>query len=72
MLHFLQDNWVTLITLTVLAVIVTLAIWRIVKDKKNGIGACGHKCSECSNASCCQSLSSKNIEAKGNDVDVSH
>ena len=47
MIAFLQQNWVTIVTVLVLTVIVTLAIIKIVKDKKSGIGPCGKKCSQC-------------------------
>lgn len=53
MLQFIQTNWVTIVTLLVLAFVVSLAICKIVKDKKEGIGACGQKCSHCPNAAQC-------------------
>ncbi|MBR6005045.1 MAG: FeoB-associated Cys-rich membrane protein [Clostridia bacterium] len=48
MIAFFQQNWVTTVTILVLAVIVTLAIVKLVRDKKSGIGPCGKKCSQCS------------------------
>lgn len=53
MLSFLQANWVTIITLIVLAFVVFLAIRKLVKDKKEGIGACGQKCSNCPHSANC-------------------
>ncbi len=53
MLHFLQANWVTIVVLIVLALIVFLAVRKIVKDKKEGIGACGHKCADCPHGAQC-------------------
>ena len=53
MLAFLQANWVTIVTLLVLALIVFFAIRKIVKDKKDGIGACGKKCSSCPHSCSC-------------------
>ena len=53
MLHFLQANWITIVVLIVLALIVFLAIRKIVKDKKNGIGACGQKCANCPHSAQC-------------------
>ena len=38
---------VTILTIAVVGLVVFLAIRKIVKDKKNGIGACGCKCSQC-------------------------
>ena len=53
MLHFITANWVTIVTLLVLAFFVFLAIRKIIKDKKKGIGPCGQKCSHCPNAGNC-------------------
>ncbi len=50
MLSFLQNNWVTIVTIAVLAAIVILATVKIIKDKKSGIGPCGKKCSQCSHS----------------------
>jgi len=47
MLDFLRENIVTIITLVILAAIVTAVIVKIIKDKKKGIGSCGHKCCDC-------------------------
>lgn len=53
MLNFLQANWITIVVLAILALIVFLAIRKIVKDKKEGIGACGQKCANCPHSCCC-------------------
>ena len=53
MLQFLQANWVTIVVLIVLAFIVFLAIRKIVKDKKSGIGPCGQKCASCPHSAQC-------------------
>ncbi|MBE6719277.1 MAG: FeoB-associated Cys-rich membrane protein [Ruminococcaceae bacterium] len=55
MLQFLQANWGTIVALLAVAVLVFLAIWRMAKDKKAGIGPCGQKCSQCANAGHCSS-----------------
>ena len=47
MVQFLQSNWVTILTLLALVLIVFLAVRKLVRDKKNGVGACGCKCAEC-------------------------
>ena len=38
---------ITIITILVIALAVFLAIRKLVKDKKKGIGACGCKCANC-------------------------
>ena len=43
----MPDIIVTVLTIAVIGLAVFLAIRKIVKDKKNGIGACGCKCSDC-------------------------
>ncbi len=53
MLQFLQQNGATILTLLAVLLLVFLAIRRIVKDKKAGIGPCGEKCSECAHAEAC-------------------
>ena len=44
---------VTVLTIAVLALAVFLAVRKIVKDKKEGIGACGQKCANCPHAAHC-------------------
>lgn len=46
-------NWVTIVTVLVLAFFVFLAIYKIVKDKKKGIGPCGQKCANCPHSAAC-------------------
>lgn len=53
MLHFITANWVTIVTVLVLAFFVFLAIYKIVKDKKKGIGPCGQKCANCPHSAAC-------------------
>ncbi|MBR7072927.1 MAG: FeoB-associated Cys-rich membrane protein [Eubacterium sp.] len=49
----MPNSVITILTLAVLVLVVFLAIRKIVKDKKKGIGSCGCKCSECPHHSCC-------------------
>ena len=62
MLEFLQANYVTIITILVLAGIISLVIRRLVLDKKKGIGPCGKKCSECAKSCCCEQYENKENE----------
>lgn len=43
----------TFIVSGILLVIVVLIIRKLVKDKKNGIGSCGHSCSTCPHHGAC-------------------
>jgi len=52
----MPDVLVTVLTIAVLALVVFLAIRKIVKDKKQGIGACGQKCANCPHAAQCHSV----------------
>lgn len=54
MLHFLQANMGTIVAMLVVALLVFLAIRRLVLDKKAGIGPCGQKCSECAHSAQCE------------------
>ena len=47
MLDFLRDNWATAAAVIIIALCVFLAVRKMVKDKKAGIGPCGQRCSEC-------------------------
>ncbi len=44
---------VTVLTILVIALVVFLSIRKIVKDRKNGIGACGQKCANCPYSATC-------------------
>lgn len=47
MISFIQNNYSTIIIGLLVAVSIYLAIRKIIKNKKSGIGPCGQKCSEC-------------------------
>ena len=47
MLAFIKLYGVTVITVIVLGLCIFLAIRKIVKDKKEGVGPCGQKCANC-------------------------
>jgi len=63
MLQFIQMYGRTFLVLAVVALVVFLAIRRLVLDKKEGIGPCGQKCSHCANAGQCN-LNSVEVEAQ--------
>ena len=47
MLLFAEQYGVTAVTLLVLALLVFFAVRKIIRDKKNGVCACGCKCANC-------------------------
>ena len=47
MIGFIKTNIATIIIVIAIITLVVLAIRKIVKDRKSGIGPCGQKCSEC-------------------------
>ncbi len=53
MLRLLQAGGVTLLLVVLLAVCVILAVRRLIKNKKAGIGACGQECGNCPYAGSC-------------------
>jgi hypothetical protein len=56
MLTWLSENWINILVLFIVAVLLILAIVKIVKDRKAGIMACGQKCEHChGNCSGCSS-----------------
>jgi hypothetical protein len=57
MLGFIKANAATVIIVLVLLLLVFLAIRKIVRDRKAGIGPCGQKCSECAHAAECGKIS---------------
>lgn len=62
MLNFLMSNAATVIVLAVVAFFVFLAIRKIVKDRKSGIGPCGQKCADCPHAATCHKVDEQSIE----------
>ncbi len=44
----------TVFVVLIVALLVFLAVRRLVLDKKEGIGPCGQKCSHCANAGHCE------------------
>lgn len=63
MLTFIQENLGSIAVMLVVALIVLLAIRRMVLDKKAGIGICGQKCSQCPKFESCES-SMNNMQNK--------
>lgn len=53
MIDFLQANWGTILAFVLVIFLVFLAVRRMRKDKKKGIGPCGQKCSKCPNSAKC-------------------
>jgi hypothetical protein len=54
MLDFLIDNSATIITLFVVLAIIGLAVFKIVKDKKQGKTSCGCGCEGCALSDKCK------------------
>ena len=53
MISFLHSNIATIITLLVVALLVFLAVYSIIKNKKAGKSSCGCSCQGCPNAQYC-------------------
>ncbi len=53
MLHWLAENWVTLVLAAVLAGIVAGVVIKLVRDKKKGKTSCGCGCANCAMAGSC-------------------
>lgn len=47
MMELIQSSWGTVAAFLAVALLVFLAVRRMVLDKKAGIGACGQKCATC-------------------------
>ena len=56
MLTWITDNLITILTLALLCALVALAVFSLVRDKKNGKGSCGGKCSSCVLAGECHTV----------------
>ena len=59
MLAWLPNNIATVIISLVLAVIVALIIFSLVKNKKKGYSSCGCKCSHCAMSGSCHGAAEK-------------
>ena len=53
MLQWLSNNLATILICLVLAVIVALIIWSLVRNKKKGKSSCGCNCAHCAMAGSC-------------------
>ncbi|MBQ7581081.1 MAG: FeoB-associated Cys-rich membrane protein [Clostridia bacterium] len=48
MLRFLQENWGSIVALAVVALALTAAVVKIIRDKKRGVcSSCGERCESC-------------------------
>jgi len=54
-LEFLKDNIATIIILAILALIVSLIVIKMIKNKRNGVSSCGCGCSTCPMGGKCNS-----------------
>lgn len=54
MLEFLRDNLGNIIVLSALALIFTLIIISMLRDRKNGKHSCGGNCGSCPGCSSCK------------------
>ena len=53
MLAWLMDNYLTLIICAVLVLLVTGAVWVLVRDRKKGKSSCGGSCGSCPMSGSC-------------------
>ena len=54
MLDFLIENIATIITLLIVVLVVGLAVFKIIKDKKQGKSSCGCGCQGCALSDKCK------------------
>lgn len=50
MLEFLSENWGTIVVAALLALALTAAVIKLVRDKRSGKGSCCGDCSKCHSA----------------------
>ena len=62
MLSLIAANMGTIAATLFVALLVFLAIRRMLLDKKAGIGACGQKCSQCAKMASCPSVEAPKAE----------
>ena len=55
MTDWLQQNIATVVIIAAVALLVILAVRKIVKDRKDGIGSCGGDCTACPYSADCRS-----------------
>jgi hypothetical protein len=60
MISFLSENLGNLVVCLLLAAIVGLAIYILVRNKKNGKSSCGCGCANCPSAGMCHPADKKN------------
>lgn len=59
MIEWIAANTGNIIVSVILIALVTAVIFKLVKNKKNGISSCGCNCSNCAMGSSCHSSGSK-------------
>ena len=59
MFIWITENLGTIVVSAILIVIVTAAILKMIKDKRNGISSCGGNCTHCSMCASCKTARSK-------------
>ena len=59
MLAWIIENLGNIIVSLILIVIVAAVIFKMIKDKKNGISSCGGNCAHCSMCASCQKKDGK-------------
>lgn len=63
MINFLMQNIGTIVVMLMVAAVLTLAVLKLYRDKKNGKSSCGCKCAGCPNSSVCNDGKNKNLSA---------
>ena len=59
MTSWILNNLGNIVVSLILIAIVTAAIFKLIKDKKNGISSCGANCANCEMCSSCQRADKK-------------
>ncbi len=57
MLQWMEANLSTILISAVLAVIVAMIVWHLVRQKKQGKSSCGCNCAHCAMSGSCHSAS---------------
>ena len=47
MFTWIADNWVTIVTIAVIGIVIGIAVFSLVKEKKNTKGGCTGNCAAC-------------------------
>lgn len=58
-MDFIKDNMGTIVVFLIVAAVIALIIFKLIRDRKNGKSSCGCGCESCANSKLCHGYKEK-------------